>query len=129
MIISYTKCGNYEAFLCVPRGVSWRLEVDIESMGSFSEEEGDDFTNYCVRVVTGDGMSEIVVNHEEYLCVDGNFATDDEMFELCNLIVSFAALDLDEVLEKEGNHFDLNETVEKALTEWKFQLKRRREEA
>lgn len=126
MIISYTTCGNYESFLCVPKGVSWKLEVGIESIGEFSGEEGDDFVNYCVRLITGDGMSEIVVNHEDYQYSGETPATDEEMFELCNLIVSFAAEDAADVLEKGRKHFDLNETVERALREWEFQLKHNR---
>lgn len=77
MIISYTTCKDYEAFLCVPKGVTWRLEVNVKSFDEAAMDDEESYTDYCVNLVTSDGMDQTVLVSEDYQYSDEYMAKDD----------------------------------------------------
>lgn len=128
MIISYSICAKYRSFICVPKGVTWKLGVDVWSMGEDVEEEDDLFANYCVKLTTGDGVEEVVLMSEDYQYSEACEVTDDDMLNLFNLVLEYAAEDAAHALEKGDERYDLDATVDKALFEWRHQLAHRAKE-
>ena len=129
MIIKYVTYGDkYSTFLYVPDSTPWKLTVELEDFIEGSEVgEEEDIINYAVKLITGSGMEETIINSED--CENPLFPQkvenwDEEILDLFNYIVEEASDDLAYAQKNGDRVFDLGATILLCKEEWTYQLKR-----
>lgn len=126
MIITYaSESGNerYDRMMFIPDTTPWKLTVEIENIVEGTDEDPDDFqTDYTLKLVTGAGAEEVIMNSEDLWGEFPEKVEEEAILDFFNSVVGEAASDLALTLKEGAGVYDLFETISRVKKDCKLQM-------